>query len=87
MGKSPQHSRTVALLLNPTTGLVSPQLRVKYNSSFNKVTELPTESQWKTKSGFISKEIDKKIETGTGNDTGDTPKVRSNINYKSGTNT
>jgi len=55
LGKSPQHSKEVALVLNLTTGLVSPQFHVKLDSTFKSLEEqgleVPT-SLWQTKCGF-----------------------------------
>ena len=40
LGKSPRHARTVALVLNVQTGLVSPQFHVKFDELFETVPEL-----------------------------------------------
>jgi hypothetical protein len=37
IGRSPQHARSVALVLDRQTGLVSPQFHVKFNPSFQTV--------------------------------------------------
>ena len=50
---------------------------MKYNHYFHTIPELPLESQWQIKSGFVSKEIDKKYETGTENDKGAHVKLES----------
>ena len=57
LGMSPKHSRLVALVLNPRTGLVSPQFYVKFDSSFTTVSNSepePTHSIWKSLSKFTS---------------------------------
>jgi hypothetical protein len=54
LGHSPQHARTVGLLLSLTTGLVSPQFHVRYDNLFETVKEghHQTRSQWQIKCGF-----------------------------------
>jgi hypothetical protein len=37
LGKSPRHARNVALVLNPRTGLVSPQFHVRFDDTFETV--------------------------------------------------
>ena len=56
LGFSPNHSRNVALVLNPTTGLVSPQYHVRFDDLFettrnprNNAIDLAT---WQVKAGF-----------------------------------
>ena len=58
LGRSPQHNRQVALVLNIHTGLVSPQFHVKVDPSFDTVPQLyknrvPEPSRWQLKAGFI----------------------------------
>ena len=52
LGPSPSHARSVALVLNPRTGHVSPQFHVKFNDFFESVGDTPTgidapEPEWK----------------------------------------
>lgn len=54
LGRSPHHPRNVALVLSPTTGLVSPQFHVKFDSSFSTVKDLKIESKWQLKAGFVT---------------------------------
>jgi hypothetical protein len=51
LGKSPRHARNVALVLNPRTGLVSPQFHVRFDETFETVRGLKEEShgQWRVK--------------------------------------
>ena len=60
LGPSPSHARTVALILNPRTGHVSPQFHVKFDDFFETVGNNPTdmdtpEPTWKYLSGFALK--------------------------------
>ena len=60
LGPSPSHARTVALILNPRTGHVSPQFHVKFDDFFETVGNSPTdmdipEPEWKYLSGFVIK--------------------------------
>ena len=52
----PQHARLVALVLNLTTGHVSPQFHIKFDPSFHTTSEeeRPPPSLWQTKAGFVS---------------------------------
>ena len=57
LGPSPNHARSVALVLNPRTGHVSPQFHVKFDDFFETVQSKDTdldapEPQWKYLSGF-----------------------------------
>jgi len=56
LGRSPQHARLVALVLNLTTGHVSPQFHIKFDHSFHTTSEgeRPPPSLWQTKAGFVS---------------------------------
>ena len=54
IGKSPQHSRNVALELDRSTALVSPQFHVAFDSSFDTVKEITVPSLWQTKAGFVA---------------------------------
>ena len=54
LGKSPRHARTVALVLNPRTGNVSPQFHVKFDDLFETVKGVSDDAHgiWKSKCGF-----------------------------------
>lgn len=57
LGRSPQHSRSVALVLNPETGLVSPQFHVQFDPHFDTVPQLYNKgakhiSKWQVKAGL-----------------------------------
>ena len=57
LGPSPNHARSVALVLNPRTGHISPQFHVKFDDFFETVQTKDTnmdapEPQWKYLSGF-----------------------------------
>lgn len=54
LGRSPQHSRSVALILNPRTGLVNPQFHVKFDPSFRTVAGTKDNGQWLIKAGFVA---------------------------------
>ena len=67
LGRSPQHSRNVALVLSLTTGLVSPQFHVKADTTFQTIRKafggaFPT-SMWQDKCHFLRDEINLKQET------------------------
>ena len=58
LGPSPNHSRTVHLILNPRTGHVSPQYHVKHDDFFETVTGKSSnfnspEPTWKKLSGLV----------------------------------
>ena len=58
LGSSPNHSRTVHLILNPRTGHVSPQYHVKHDDFFESVTGKSSnfnspEPTWKKLSGLM----------------------------------
>ena len=60
LGPSPSHARSVALILNPRTGHVSPQFHVKFDDFFETVGNNPTgmdspDPEWKYLSGFAIK--------------------------------
>jgi hypothetical protein len=54
LGISPRHARTVALVLNPRTGLTSPQFHVKFDDLFETVqgTDVTEHGEWQSKCGF-----------------------------------
>ena len=55
LGRSPHHSRNVALVLDRETGLVSPQFHVSYDSSFSSVQNIETGSSWQLRAGFVTR--------------------------------
>jgi hypothetical protein len=67
LGRSPQHAQSVALVLNPQTGLVSPQFHLFFDSSFQtldpKRGEAPVPSLWQEKAGFAEAEEPENIPT------------------------
>ena len=58
LGRSPTHARSIALVLNLQTGLVSPQFHVAFDPSFQTVKRtfegLPLEIKWQQATGFRS---------------------------------
>lgn len=59
LGRSPHHARSVALVLNVHTGLVSPQFHVKLDTAFDTISQIyqgETKhlSLWQLKAGFLS---------------------------------
>ena len=54
LGPSPSHAQSVALMLNPRTGHVSPQFHVKFDDFFKTVQEKPPTLTLLTRSGNIS---------------------------------
>jgi hypothetical protein len=54
VGKSLRHARSVSLVLNPRTGLASPQYHCKYDDTFETVRGLREDSHgtWKENCGF-----------------------------------
>ena len=60
LGPSPSRARSIALVLNPRTGHVSPQFHVKFDDFFETVQDKSTdmdapEPDWKYLSGFVVK--------------------------------
>jgi hypothetical protein len=53
LGKSPQHGRSVALVLSLETGLVSPQFHAAFDPSFRTIKELKAKLQWQIKAGAV----------------------------------
>lgn len=57
LGPSDSHASTVAMILNPFTGLVSPQYYVKYDDEFKTTNQPPNNheavSNWKAQAGLI----------------------------------
>ena len=56
LGRSPNHGRNVALVLDRSTGLVSPQFHVTFDSSFHTVKQDDLDSKWQAKAGLVTKE-------------------------------
>ena len=56
VGQSPQHARTVALVLSLKTGLISPQFHVKFDPTFQTIRRsfgaTPLHSEWMAKCHF-----------------------------------
>ena len=53
LGRSPSHGRNVALILDRTTGLVSPQFHVTFDKGFQTVKEDKFDTHWQAKAGFL----------------------------------
>ena len=72
LGPSPRHARSVALILNLETGLVSPQYHVRYDDFFETVKEIDRRLRylWQTKCRFIHHPVASKAPK----DTSDTKK-------------
>lgn len=60
--KSPRHARSVSLILNLQTGMVSPQFYIKFDDTFETVmgTKLEEHGIWKEKCGFTRENSSKK---------------------------
>ena len=65
LGMSPRHAKSVALVLNPRTGLVSPQFHVKFDDDFDTVkgTSDETHGYWKKLAGFVAVRSGSRVET------------------------
>ena len=57
LGSSPRHARSVHLILNPLTGLVSPQFHVKFDDLFQTVNQMQVKIMWKEKCHFVAKPL------------------------------
>jgi hypothetical protein len=55
IGRSPQHARSVALILDWRTGLVSPQFHIKFDPSFQTVKSDEFDFLWQLKTGFVGR--------------------------------
>jgi hypothetical protein len=56
LGQSPLHGKNVALVLDRTTGLVSPQFHVLFDDQFDTTKQEPAlTSAWQDKAGFLLK--------------------------------
>ena len=71
---SPNQARSVALILNPTTGLVSPQYHIKFDDTFETVCNQvdPAHGEWKVKARLRKETNYQKISTTTTEGTGKT---------------
>lgn len=54
LGRSPNHGRNVALVLDRTTGLVSPQFHVIFDRKFQTVKQDKFDTHWQQKAGLIN---------------------------------
>jgi hypothetical protein len=56
LGMSTRHARTVALVLNPRLGLVSPQWHIKFGNNYDTVNEISDETHglWKKQAEFVT---------------------------------
>jgi hypothetical protein len=54
LGQSPQHARSVALVLDRQTALVSPQFHVTFDPSFRTCKQDEFDSKWQLKAGFVA---------------------------------
>jgi hypothetical protein len=54
LGRSPQHARSVALVLSRETALVSPQFHINSDPSFHTVEQDNFHSKWQLKAGFVA---------------------------------
>ena len=54
LGRSPQHARSVALVLDRQTALVSPQFHVTFDPSFHTCKQDDFDSKWQLKAGFVA---------------------------------
>jgi hypothetical protein len=53
-GRSPQHGRNVALVMDRDTALVSPQFHVAYEANFDTVKNIKTKSIRQLRAGFVT---------------------------------
>ena len=54
LGLSPLHARSVALVLNVTTGLASPQFHCKFDNLFETTDSIDNPIRWQTEAYFIN---------------------------------
>ena len=66
LGPSPRHARSVGLVLNLRTGLVSPQFHMKFDDYFETVMfkKDNADSEWKTKCQFVKETTDIQVSEG-----------------------
>jgi Reverse transcriptase (RNA-dependent DNA polymerase) len=64
LGKSPRHARNVGLVLNPATGMVSPQYHLRYDDTFETIRGIreAAHGRWRTKCYFVEPTITEKTE-------------------------
>jgi hypothetical protein len=60
LGRSPNHSRNVALILDRVTGLVSPQFHISFDPSFDTVKKDNFDILWQQKVGLMLEDFEKK---------------------------
>jgi hypothetical protein len=65
LGRSPFHGRNVVLILDRTTGLVSPQFHVKLDPSFRTVKEDKFDQLWQKKTGFLADRKESQVSKNT----------------------
>lgn len=53
LGRSPNHGRNIALILDRVTGLVSPQFHVKFDKGFQTVKQDRFDTLWQMKAGLL----------------------------------
>ena len=54
LGRSPQHARSVVLVLDRNTGLVSPQFHLSFNPSFHTVKQDKLDLMWQMNARFVT---------------------------------
>ena len=54
LGRSPQHGRNVALVMDRETALVSPQFHIAYDATFDTVKGIKNKSSWQLRAGFVT---------------------------------
>ena len=65
LGRSPNHGRNIALVLDRKTGLVSPQFHVKFDRSFQTIKEDRFDTLWQMKAGFYGTKSGSKRKNGS----------------------
>src|SRR5210317_790954 len=61
LGRSPDHGRNIALVLDRVTGLVSPQFHVTFDKGFNTVKQDKFDTHWQLKAGFMGPTTNQKL--------------------------
>ena len=75
LGKSPLHGRSVSLVLDRDTALVSPQFHTAFDPNFDNVKDLKSKSNWQIKAGFvIQRELSTQKRRDTAESTATTPR-------------
>jgi len=71
LGRSPSHGRNVALVLDRSTGLVSPQFHVAFDPSFHTVKQDSFDTLWQLKAGFLLSpaDVNKRTKKGSSKET------------------